>query len=144
VSLALNSGNSGSDVISLSQDLGASTLPGGMTAPLGVFDMTVHGNTSGGENFSLYVDSSTGVNGYWVENAAGVWVNLASAAYGGQTVTEGTKIRLDFTIVDGGEFDTAGTAHVADGNIAASGAAAQMQLSIIGHPADPPGGGFFF
>ena len=113
-----------------------------MTAPLGQFDMTSSssGSSTGSESFSLYIDSSLAVNGYWVENADGIWVNLASPAYGGQSVLEGDKIRLDFTIADGGQFDTNTVQH----QIASVGSAAHMELSIIGHTADVPVGGFFF
>jgi autotransporter-associated beta strand protein len=71
------------------------------------------------ENFSLYVDGDVAVNGYWKQNSAGAWVNLASAQYGGKVVSEGGKTRLDFQIVDGGEFDDDGKA---DGIISDPGA----------------------
>jgi hypothetical protein len=144
VSLALNTGLTGdviSDSVVVSEYVGtAISTPLVMDTPLGLFDLTSSGNTSGGESFSLYVDSALGVNGYWVQNASGTFVNLASAAFGGSTVIEGGKIRLDFTIQDGGVFDT----NDAAGTITATGAAAQMELSIIGHAADVPTGGVFF
>jgi VCBS repeat-containing protein len=142
VAVVLNSNNGGSDQVQITKSgTGTSSvLPASMTAPLGVLNLTSSGNASGGENFSLYVDSAQGVNGYWVENAAHVWVNLASAAYGGQMVTEGGKTRLDFTIQDGSTYDTNATGNI----IAAAGSAAHMELSLIGHTADVPLGGFFF
>ena len=141
VSMSLNSNNGGTDVLHLTQSNGPGfTLPGDMTAPLGTFALASSGNTTGGENFSLYVDSSLAVNGYWVENAAHVWINLASPTYGGSTVIEGSKIRLDFTIADGSQFDT----NPASNQIAAIGSAAHMDLSLIGHTADTPVDGFFF
>ena len=82
------------------------------------------------ETFSLYVDPSLEVNGYWKQNTAGTWVNLASAAFGGQIVTEGGKTRLDFQLTDGGEFDADGKV---DGIITDPGAAASMPLSLVGY-----------
>ncbi|MCW8200848.1 hypothetical protein D8B23_21250, partial [Verminephrobacter aporrectodeae subsp. tuberculatae] len=79
------------------------------------------------------VDPKIGANGYWVQDSTGTWVNLASAPYGGKMVNEGGRLRLDFSITDGGEFDTDGRAN---GVISASGAAAQVQLSIIGQTSD--------
>jgi VCBS repeat-containing protein len=140
VSLALNSGT---DVITLGhQALDGETIviPAGMVTPLGAFTIAGTGNTTGSEHFSLYVDSALAVNGYWVENAAGTLVNLASAPYGGAMVTENGKTRLDFTIADNSEFDT----NQADHGIATTGLAAQMGLSIIGHVSDVPTAGVFF
>jgi hypothetical protein len=111
-----------------------------MVTPLGVFNITGTGNAAGVENFSLYLDSALAVNGYWVQNADGLLVNLASAPYGGSTVIEGGKIHLSFTIQDGSEFDTGGDA----GTISTAGLAAQLDLSIIGHASDVPTGGVFF
>jgi VCBS repeat-containing protein len=142
VSLALNTGvNAGlaNDSVKV-QASSAVTAPSIFEAPLGVFDLTASGTTTGGEKFSLFVDKALAVNGYWVQNAAGVFVNLASPVYGGSTVIEGDKIRLDFTVQDGGQFDSAAVT----GTIEASGAAARMELSIVGHTADVPTGGVFF
>ncbi|PXW94007.1 uncharacterized protein DUF4347 [Sphaerotilus hippei] len=87
------------------------------------------------ENFSLYVDASMNVNGYWKQNADGVLTNLASEAYGGKIVIEGDKIRLDFVIADGGEFDAD---HTANGVIVDPGAVGFMPLSLIGYAPDAP------
>jgi VCBS repeat-containing protein len=135
--------NNGTDAISLVQnaiDGGNIVIPNSMITPLGVFNITGTGNTDGAEHFSLYLDSALAVNGYWVQNADGLLVNLASAPYGGSTVIEGGKIHLSFTIEDGSEFDTGD----ADGAISTTGLAAQLDLSIIGHPSDVPVGGVFF
>jgi hypothetical protein len=141
VSLALNTGvNSGATNDTVKVLASTKTAPSVFDAPLGVFDLTASGTTTGGEHFSLFVDKTLAVNGYWVQNAAGVFVNLASPAYGGSTVIEGDKIRLDFTILDGSQFDTS----TATGTIEASGAAAKLELSIVGHTADAPAGGVFF
>jgi len=64
-------------------------------------------------------------------------VNLASAPFGGQMVNEGGKLRLDFQITDGGDFDAD---EAVDGVITAPGAAAFMPLSIVGASPDTPDG----
>jgi VCBS repeat-containing protein len=131
----------GSDVIDLTAHSGETVvIPTGMVTPAGQFDITGLGNVHASEHFSLYIDSSLAVNGYWVLNTAGILVNLASAPFGGSVVIEGDKIRLDFTITDGSEFD----ANATGGNIAATGLAGKMELSIIGHPTDVPVNGLFF
>jgi hypothetical protein len=140
VSLALNSG---SDVITLAhQALNGESIviPTGMVTPLGALTITGVGNTTGSEHFSLYVDSALAVNGYWVQNAAGTLVNLASAPFGGSMVTENGKTHLEFTIADNSEFDT----NLGSGGITTTGLAAQMGLSIIGHASDIPAAGVFF
>jgi large repetitive protein len=106
-------------------------LPAGMLEPLGLISFGAVLSTTGAtETFSLYVDSALGVNGFWKQNVAGVWINLASAAYGGAVVSEGNKLRLDFTLTDGGEFDTDGKA---DGVATCAGAPGFMALSIVGY-----------
>ncbi|MBR9827706.1 MAG: DUF4347 domain-containing protein [Oceanospirillales bacterium] len=80
--------------------------------PLGLiaFDADIE-EAGATETFSLYVEGSVAVNGYWKQNAGGEWVNLASADYGGKIVLEGDKLRLDFELTDGGEFDADGIAN---------------------------------
>jgi hypothetical protein len=119
-----------------------SNLPAEIKMPLGLIAFTANVQHAGAtENFSLYVDPALAVNGYWKMNAAGTWVNLASAAYGGQTVLEGGKLRLDFHITDGGEFDADGKA---DGIITDPGAAGFMPLSLVGYPPELPANGHFW
>ncbi|MCW5239043.1 SwmB domain-containing protein [Verminephrobacter eiseniae] len=117
-------------------------LPRGLEMPMGTlhFDATIP-TAGGSESFSLYVDPARGINGYWVKDQAGVWVNLASAPYGGQMVMEGDRLRLDFQITDGGQFDADGQAN---GVIAIPGAAAQMQLSVVGQSPTAELHGFWF
>ncbi len=87
-------------------------VPADLDMPLGMISFEADVQNAGEiETFSLYVDGSLNVNGYWKQNAAGDWVNLASEAYGGAVVSEGGRIRLDFTIEDGGEFDEDGIAN---------------------------------
>lgn len=86
-------------------------LPDGLSAPLGLLAFAAKVDIPGSnETFSLFIDASLGVNGYFKQNASGVWVNLADPANGGQLVTENGKTRLDFVIQDGGEFDSDGKA----------------------------------
>ncbi|WP_244894393.1 beta strand repeat-containing protein [Marinobacterium stanieri] len=86
--------------------------PDELDMPLGLIAFNAEIEESGGtETFSLYVDDTTAVNGYWKQNTAGDWVNLASAEYGGKVVLEGSKLRLDFELTDGGEFDEDGIAN---------------------------------
>ncbi|WP_425913261.1 Ig-like domain-containing protein [Pseudomonas sp. GWSMS-1] len=86
-------------------------LPDGLSAPLGLLAFAAKVDIPGAnETFSLFIDASLGVNGYFKQNASGVWVNLADPANGGQIITEYGKTRLDFVIQDGGEFDADGKA----------------------------------
>ncbi|MCD2515334.1 DUF4347 domain-containing protein [Massilia sp. G4R7] len=96
-------------------------LPVGMSHPMGMIAFTSKVAQAGAtESFSLYVDKSVAVNGYWKVDKYGDWVNLASEEYGGKVVAEGNKLRLDFKITDGGQFDEDGKA---DGIITDPGAA---------------------
>ena len=94
--------------------------PAGLQMPLGLLSFSASIASPGGsETFSLFGDESLGASGYWKQDGTGAWVNLASAAYGGGVVREGGKIRLDFQLTDGGEFDRDG---IANGVIADPGA----------------------
>jgi len=96
-------------------------LPSDMSHPMGMIAFKAAVSTAGKtESFSLYVDKSVAVNGYWKIDKFGDWVNLASEEYGGKVVVEGEKVRLDFQITDGGDFDEDGKA---DGIITDPGAA---------------------
>ncbi|MCW8204952.1 hypothetical protein D8B27_19735, partial [Verminephrobacter aporrectodeae subsp. tuberculatae] len=92
------------------------------------------------KTFSLFVDWGLGVNGYWLQDHGGTWVNLASSPYGGKMVDEAWLLRLDFSITDGGPFDADGKV---DGVITAPGAAGYMPLSIVGQAPDGAPGGFW-
>jgi len=93
-------------------------------------DLSQAGNT---ETFSLIFDNAVAQNGFWVANNKGHWVNLADPSRGGSATVNGTQMRLDFKITDGGEFDLDG---VANGSITGSGFVAMTNLSIIGHVPD--------
>jgi len=88
------------------------------------------------ETFSLFVDSSVSFNGYWKQNAAGTWCNIATVIE-----TVGGKTRIDFAITDGGAFDADGKA---DGIITDPGAIGSMPLSMVGELPVTPGTGFWF
>ena len=99
------------------------TVPARMQTPLGQLQLTA--TTAPGvarQNFSVYVDAQLAVNGYWVRNKAGVWVNLAATPQGGAVVQEGGKRRLDLSVQDGGPFD-------ADGQL--NGSVFQAQLNDV-------------
>ena len=83
------------------------------------------------ETFSFYLDGTLGIDGYYKQDASGSWVNLASAAYGGKVVQENGKVRLDFVIKDGGQFDSDGKA---DGIITDPGAPGKLTVA----PPPPP------
>jgi hypothetical protein len=111
-------------------------LPAEVKMPLGLisFDAVVGLSGISGvgvtETFSLYVDQTLGINGYWKLDANNTWVNLASAVYGGAIVTEGGKTRLDFKITDGGEFDADRSVN---GTIVDPGAAGFVPMSLVGY-----------
>jgi hypothetical protein len=108
-------------------------------APLGQISFTATAPTAGAtETFSLYVDASVGANGFWVHDASGTLVNLASAAFGGQVVQEGDRTRLDFRVADGSQFDHDAAAN---GSIDLAGLAGYMPLSLLGYTPDLPAHG---
>ena len=137
----VGSGNDNSRITSLTQKDAPADAPAGLQTPIGLVSFTVElaqGKSS--ESFSLYLDPALGVNGYWKQDASGTWVNLASEPYGGKMVMEGGRVRLDFQITDGGQFDADGKA---DGIITDPGAPGHMPLSIVGLAPDMPQGFWF-
>lgn len=138
----IDSANDNSRITSLGQKDAPSSLPEDLSMPIGLVFFTVElaaGVSS--EQFSLYVDPSLGINGYWKQDSTGTWVNLASEPYGGKTMMEGGRLRLDFQIEDGGAFDADGKV---DGVITDPGAPAHLPLSIVGHAPELYAGGFWF
>ncbi|MCW5223622.1 choice-of-anchor U domain-containing protein [Verminephrobacter aporrectodeae] len=133
--------SSSAHITRLEQEDAPAPLPQGMETPLGLlsFEATLATGRSS-EKFSLYLDPTLGVNGYWVRDSAGNWVNLSSAPYDGKMANEGGRLRLDFEISDGGQFDADGRVN---GIITAPGAAAQMSLSLVGQAPDTAGGLWF-
>lgn len=78
-----------------------SGLPANINLPFGLISFTANNVSVAGEaGFSVFVDASVPVNGYFKQNARGEWVNIATNI---QTV--GSKTRIDFKVIDGGEFD---------------------------------------
>ncbi|MNV77504.1 hypothetical protein D3C71_1709280 [compost metagenome] len=133
---------SNSRITSLVQEDAPSHLPEGMQMPIGLVSFTVAlGAGKTGENFSLYVDPALEANGYWKQDNTGTWVNIASEPYGGKMVMEGGRVRLDFHIEDGGQFDADGKV---DGIITDPGAPAHMALSIVGMAPDIGHNPFWF
>ncbi len=126
----VDSASPSSRITSFTQKDAPANLPEGLEMPMGLVSFTAELlNGASSESFSLYVDASLGINGYWKQDSTGTWANLASEPYGGKTVLEGGRLRLDFQIADGGEFDADGKV---DGIITDPGAPAYMPLSIVG------------
>lgn len=108
--------------------------PDDLDMPLGLLSFEAETDTIGGiSEFSLFVDGDLEINGYWKQNAAGEWVNLASEAFGGGLEQLDGKLRLDFILQDGGEFDSDG---IADGVIVDPGALGFRQTATP--PPEPP------
>ncbi|MCW8167151.1 hypothetical protein D8B22_19675 [Verminephrobacter aporrectodeae subsp. tuberculatae] len=130
-------------ITSLEQKTAPAETPQALETPIALTSFQATLETTGStETFSLYVDPKIGANGYWLQDHGGTtWVNLASSPYGGKMVNEGGRLRLDFSITDGGPFDADGEAN---GSITASGAAAQMPLSIVGQAPNGAQDGFWF
>jgi hypothetical protein len=57
--------------------------------------------------FSLFVEDSFPIDGYWVKNQSGSWVNLAQSV---EHYSDGS-LGVHFAITDGGEFDADGQAN---------------------------------
>ena len=138
----VDSGNDNARITSLKQLDSPQDLPQGLQVPIGLVSFTVQlaqGKSS--ESFSLYLDPALGVNGYWKQDVSGQWVNLASEPYGGKMVMEGGRLRLDFLVTDGGQFDSDGKV---DGVITDPGAPGHMPLSIVGLSPDMGHNPFWF
>jgi len=138
--------NSGSTAViqTMGQQVAPSTKPSQLSAPLDLIDFTATTQKGQTESFTLFVDKSLNVNGYWKQDDHGTWVNLASKPFGGATTVVGNKIRLDFKITDGGVFDND---HKADGIITDPAIIGQMALSVVGYTPDvtlTPSTHFFF
>ncbi|MFZ6775072.1 DUF4214 domain-containing protein, partial [Undibacterium sp. SXout7W] len=83
---------------------------------------------------SLYTDILTPVNGYWVQDAKGNWVNIAT-----NITTVNNHLKVDFTVTDGGAFDADGKV---DGKILSVGALGyQTPTPAVGTPGDKDGDG---
>jgi hypothetical protein len=118
------------------------TTPEQMQALLGLIGFTAEVEQVGQlQSFTLFVSQSANVNGYWKLDSQGTWANLASEPYGGSTTVVGDRLRLDFQIRDGGEFDYDG---VADGTITDPGALANMTQTLTAYRPDLPNDGFWF
>lgn len=80
-------------------------LPEGVDMPLGLIAFEADVAVGVTETFSLFVEAKDAFNGYFKQNSAGDWVNIATA------ITVDEKVRIDFAITDGGEFDADGIAN---------------------------------
>jgi hypothetical protein len=117
-------------------------LPAEITMPLGLISFTATLNQSSTilapatETFSLFVDAGVTINGYWKQDAQGLWNNLAT-----KIETVGGKTRVDFAITDGSQFDAD---HTVNGVIVDPGALGNMPLSLVGHAPVLPADGYWF
>lgn len=133
---------SGATITEIRQLDAPADMPAELTTPLGLISFKASIAEAGSqETFSLFVDANLGVNGYWKQDASGTWVNLASEAHGGKMVSEGGKLRLDFVIEDGGQFDADG---LANGSISDPGAVGNLPQSITEHQPKLPLDHFWF
>ncbi|MFZ6682229.1 DUF4214 domain-containing protein, partial [Undibacterium sp. Tian12W] len=90
------------------------TLPAELSMQYGMITTQLVGLAAGQETtMSLYTDAMGPVNGYWVQDKAGTWTNIAT-----NIATVNGKLKVDFKITDGGLFDTDGKV---DGKITLNG-----------------------
>ena len=114
----------------------AGSLPASMAAPLEVLSFTAKvAVPDQAVPFSIYVDPAMGAKGFWVKNAAGFWVNLASKVNGGAVVSEEGQLRIDFNIKDGGEFDNSSDPSVVGTTMGILG---DLPLTLMGKTSDIP------
>ena len=107
-------------------------LPADLRLPYGTLHTELTGFTAGKEvSFSLYTDELAPVNGYWVQNKAGDWVNIAT-----NILSVNGKLKVDFKISDGGIGDLDGKA---DGTISFSGALGFKSIIPINPNTSLPG-----
>ncbi|MBI3729453.1 MAG: DUF4214 domain-containing protein, partial [Burkholderiales bacterium] len=86
------------------------TLPAELNMQYGMITTQLTGLAAGQETtMSLYTDAVGPVNGYWVQDKTGTWINIAT-----NIATVNGKLKVDFKITDGGLYDTDGKV---DGNI---------------------------
>ncbi|MDP1977010.1 DUF4347 domain-containing protein, partial [Undibacterium sp.] len=80
------------------------TLPAEPSMQYGMITTQLTGLAAGQETtMSLYTDAMGPVNGYWVQDKAGTWTNIAT-----NIATVNGKLKVDFKITDGGLFDADG------------------------------------
>jgi hypothetical protein len=114
----------------------AGSLPSMLTAPVDALVFTAKVAVPNQVvPFSIYLDESVGAKGFWVKNTAGNWVNLASQVNGGKVVGEEGKLRIDFNIKDGGEFDTSTDPSVVGTTLGILG---DLPLTLMGKTNDIP------
>jgi hypothetical protein len=127
VDVTLLSDSDDSLIISnFSQQPAPVTVPPELALPLGLLIFEAQLSAAGKtQQFSLFVDDSVPVGGYFKQDSDGHWVNLASAI-----VHEDGKIRVDFSLTDGGEFDADGIANGIIVDPGALGTAARPELTL--------------
>ncbi|UGQ45353.1 cadherin-like domain-containing protein [Massilia endophytica] len=79
-------------------------LPIDLKIPVGQVEASISGIAAGQTlKMTTYVSSDIVLNGYWMQNRHGEWVDVSSSI-----VTAGGKTRIEFAVTDGGEFDADG------------------------------------
>ena len=90
-------------------------LPADLSLPFGMLFAKLENVPVNKEvTMSIYTDALAPVNGYWVQNKTGEWVNIAT-----NITTNNGKLKVDFKITDGGLGDLDGKV---DGTISFNGA----------------------
>ncbi|MES2070974.1 MAG: DUF4214 domain-containing protein [Pseudomonadota bacterium] len=124
VSLAWNNSFSSTHYLTLANDQSLSqthvsatptpsNLPVDMKLPYGVLSFVLEGAGATATTLTLYTDALAPVNGYWVQNKAGDWVNIAT-----NISTVNGQLRVDFSLTDGSVTDADGKL---DGKILSTG-----------------------
>ncbi|MBC7502655.1 MAG: DUF4214 domain-containing protein, partial [Herminiimonas sp.] len=99
-------------------------LPANVRLPLGLLAFDVDGVAIGSAvKMSVFIDAGIAFNGYWKQNKVGRWVDIADSI-----TSVGNKVRVDFTLRDGGEFDLDG---VANGHISDPGGPGFLQATSL-------------
>ncbi|MBU4609732.1 DUF4214 domain-containing protein [Achromobacter sp. GG226] len=84
-------------------------LPRNVKLPLGEFGFTISGMDIGGSvEVSFYVDAGQGINAFYKRDVlTNAWAALGTSS----PVPNSDKIKVTFTLVDGGQFDADGVAN---------------------------------
>ncbi|MES2105518.1 MAG: DUF4347 domain-containing protein [Pseudomonadota bacterium] len=111
------------------------SLPADLSLPYGVLSFVLEGaSATSVTNLSLHTDVLGPVNGYWVQDKAGDWVNIATSIS-----TANGQLTVDFALLDGGPTDADGKV---DGNVLSIGGPGfRLQAATGGLPNDRDGDG---
>ena len=99
-----------------------------MLSPVGLDMVLALASAQTSTSVSLQVDSSLNATGYWVQDPAGFWVNLATEV---RTANGLTTLKVQ---IEDGRYDS----DAAAGQVEQSGVIADMPLSVVGITPDAP------